>query len=171
MRGVKRFITALFAAMAIFLSSCGITAERTVEASMDNVSLGSISLSLEKRGFSEEVEPQNPAGYYDMYEKYEGYRYYVLEGYAENRGTFAVSQESFKVIADTDGGSREGKLVFMDRMASRFGESLEPDVEIPCLLFVLLKDNETPTAIDVYYNDGYEKGDGSSFDECTHIAI
>lgn len=149
---IKSLMMIVLMLLTAVLSSCG--GDNTEDAVRgDVINIGDLTLKVESREFREEVKPQNPAGYYDMYEDHDGFRYYVLEGYAENSGEEAA-EDDYEVEVDTDGRKREGKILFMDKMASTFGEKAVPGEETPFILFVLCADDEEPEVITVESSDG-----------------
>ena len=150
--------------LLLIFAGCVSRSEEIREVSRDVIELGQITVTAEEKDFRELVEPEEPRGYYEFYEEHEGYRYYVISGTVENTGSAAVPSSAFTVTAETDGSRRDGKLLFLNRLNSEFTEAIEAGDTLPCFLMVLVKDDEVPERLSVFYNSDYSQEDGKSFD-------
>lgn len=149
-------------ASALLLWGCGTQAEHVSEADADSIPLGGVTLETMEEGFRETVEPDNPSGFYDIYDEYEGYRYYVMSGTASNETGEVVRSDAFHVEGRTGGRIREGKLLFLNQGESRFEEKLEEGESRGFVLFLLVAEDEEPEEISIFYNNDFmEQKEGS----------
>lgn len=162
----KRFRIAktigIAAVLALLLCACGTSGESVTEVSGSTVPLGELTLHGESQEFRDTVEPENPSGYYDIYDKYEGYRYYVMTGTAENGSSETIRSNAFYVEGETDGKVREGKLLFLDERDRNFSDGIEAGESRSFVLFMLIGEDEQAEAFRIFYNEGYEKVEKAS---------
>lgn len=150
------FVLCCCATIVLSLTGCGVSAETVTEASWEAIPLGGLILEGESQEFRETVEPNDPSGYYDIYDKHEGYRYYVVTGTAENTASQAIQSDAFYVAGDTDGKAREGKLLFLDEWERNFSNKIEAGESRSFVLFMLIEKDEEPEAFRIFYNEDYE---------------
>lgn len=165
-------VLTLFIMTGLFLAGCGTSGKIVDEVSWNKVSLGAITLQGESREFRDTVQPDNPSGLYDIYDKYEGYRYYVVAGIAENRSSQALRSNSFYVEGETDGRRREGKILFLNEQSSQFEDKIEAETSRSFVLFMLIGEDEEPEAFRIFYNEGYESVEkASNYDHEVKVAV
>lgn len=151
-------------AVMALMTGCGIGGAEVIEASGDTIELGQITVTVEGREFRDQVEPDEPIGYYNLYEEHEGYQYYVIAGTAQNHSGGSISSGGFIVTGETGGKRENGKLVFMDESRSEFVDEIEAEESLPCLIFVLTGEEEEPESVNIFFNGNYRAGDGGQFD-------
>lgn len=155
----------------LLLTSCSAKGEEVTTCPKEDIKLGDIKISLEEGEFQKEVRPENPQGYYTWYEEYEGYRYYVMQGTIKNDSQKTLSQKAVEVTCDTDGKEREGKLLFSNLLKADFLGSISSGNELPCTVFVLVKEDETPKTLHFFYNKDLKPNYSSSYDYCVDVNI
>lgn len=140
-------------------------ADNVTRVSGDTFELGELTLTVNSSEFRDTVEPENPTGYFDYYEEYEGYRYYVMTGTVSSSSTQDVRASAFETVGVTGAGEEDGKLLFMDEESTAFLDSIGAGDERRFLLMMLVKDGAQPEKFRICYNEGYEPGDeGETYD-------
>lgn len=162
-RGCGKILILLMAVTTVTMG-CGVEGAEVIEASGDTIELGQITVTVEGREFRDQVEPDEPIGYYNLYEEHEGYQYYVIAGTAQNHSGGSISSGGFIVTGETGGKRENGKLVFMDESRSEFVDEIEAEESLPCLIFVLTGEEEEPESVNIFFNGNYRAGDGGQFD-------
>lgn len=133
--------------------------------------MGQVIFTAETKEFRDQVAPEEPMGYCNIYQPQEGYRYYVIAGTAENTADFDISSSAFIVEVKTHNSREEGRLLFLDEYESDFVNSLESGQTQPCLIFMPVKDGDTPERLSVFYNKDYSQEEGTSFDCQVDITV
>lgn len=150
---IRSAVFCIYGMWVLLLGGCGASGKKVTEVSGNEISLGKIILTVESQEFRETVEPENPSGFYDIYDQYEGYRYYVGVGTVRNESSEAVRSDFFHVEGDTDGKRRKGKLLFLDEWNSVFTDKIGADESRPFILFILLEEGEKPEGFRIFYNE------------------
>lgn len=156
-------------AAAVFFSGCagkGPQAEEMTRIEGDTFTLADLSLTVESEEYRDSVAPENPEGYFDYYEEYEGYHYCVLEGTVTNSAGAAVRADAFDVIGETDAGEEDARLLFMDEESTAFLDTIGANDERKFILFMLVEDGAEPEEFRIFYNEGYrtpEEGESCDY--------
>ena len=160
------------AAMALEVTGCGVSADNVTEVSWETIPLSGLILEGGSQEFRDTVQPDNPSGYYDIYDEYEGYRYYVIAGTAENTSSETIRADAFYVEGGTDGKTREGKILFLDAQNRNFSNKIEAGESRSFVMFMLIREDEEPEAFRIFYNEGYETVEkASKYDREVDVAV
>lgn len=122
-----------------------------------------ISLKIESTWTGEEVEPENPSGYYYYYNDVEDYHYHVVRGKLINPASQQVQADMFGASAWQGSKELDTKIVLESSDKSTFLGADEPTVgeEPGIYIITLVKDgDEEPDTAEFYYNDGLSEKDG-----------
>lgn len=150
-------ICSLLAATILFcftLTGCNaIKAQNTLTADSDSINIADVSLSRETEEVRDRVEPKNPEGYYDLYEYYEGYNYYVITGKAKNNSANEFFADSCLMKSNVGNKSYDAKIVFLNEDESEFKNSIKPNEECTYIILTLVEKGDKPDGFKIYYNN------------------
>lgn len=142
--------------VSIFTGCNSIKSSSIQTATETTISIDKVSLQREDEGFKEKIAPNKPEGYYDLYEYYEGYRYYAISGKAKNNSIYDFSADTCFLKASNDKTVFDAKIVFMNENESEFTNILKAGQEQKYVIFTLLKDDQDIDNFNIYYNNNFE---------------
>lgn len=122
-----------------------------------------VSLKIESIWTGEEVEPEDPSGYYYYYNDVEDYHYHVVQGKLINPSAQQVQADLFGASAWQGSKELDAKVVLESSDKSTFLGADEPTVgeEPGIYIITLVKDgDEEPDMVEFYYNEGLSEKDG-----------
>ena len=142
----------------------------------DSISIGEdVTLYIEKTEYMSQVKPPTPMGYYDYYPEEEGWRYLVISGTTENRGTKDFDPADCYVESYVDGAPREGKLLILAGPGTEFWDVIPAGSgkgSWDFYLFTLIREEEEPEGISLFYNDSLIKSEeGESWDHEIRLTV
>lgn len=118
---------------------------------LQNIQVADVTFTLEKKGWQEEVSPPSPSGYYQYYEKKDGYTYFILEGSIHNEGDI-IPVSSMEMYFLTENNEKiEAKLLPMSDMKTVFTDDIYIG-DIECYVIGLFKSQETPKSLLILYD-------------------
>ena len=163
------------------LGLAGCAGEEKAEAKEQMEASGSIpigedvTLYIEKTESMSQVKPPNPMGYYDYYPEEEGWKYLVVSGTTENKGAEDFDPSKCHVEGYVDGEPREGKLLILAEPGTEFWDVIPAGSgkgSWDFYLFTLVREEEEPEGISLFYNDGRTKAEeGESWDHEIKIPV
>ena len=122
-----------------------------------NISMNDVSFCVEKTDIRTEVKPNKPSGYYNYYEKKDGFYYYAVMGSANNHGSYPL-QTGKILVQGFNGNSRyEGKLVFLNREESDLVKEIKKGETLKFYFIILIEDGDPiPDKVKIYYTKKFE---------------
>lgn len=118
---------------------------------LQNIQINDLTFDLEEKGWLDEVAPPSPSGYYQYYEKQEGYSYFVLQGEVFNDGdVLPVSSMEMYFLTD-DNEWIEAKLLPMSDMKTVFTDEIYQN-DVACYIIGLFKNQEMPASLTILYD-------------------
>ena len=142
-------------ALGIF-TACGskYTAEQETTVSLDSAfKMGSMEITFDKVEILDEVKPNVTIGYYNYYEKHEGYHYIVAQGIVENKSSSVQDISAVQAVAYKGSAEYEAKLVFSTPGDADLVKEIPAEMKVRCYLIVLCKsDVSSVEKVSLYFN-------------------
>lgn len=116
-----------------------------------------VSLKIESAWTAEEVEPENPSGYFYYYNDEEDSHYYVVKAKLTNPVPQQIQADMFGSSAWRGSEKLDTKLALESSDQSTFLEDDQPSVgsELGVYIITIVKDGEDePDTVEFYYNEG-----------------
>lgn len=170
------FLFFLFLLSIALFSGCGVKERESLAEQIISLQEGQetdlegtdVSLKIESVWTGEEVEPENPGGYFYYYNDVEDYHYHVVQGKLINSSAQQLQADMFGASAWRGSEELDTKVVIESSDKSTFLGDDEPTVgeEPGIYIITLVKDgDEEPDTIGFYYNSGLsEKEDDQLWD-------
>lgn len=171
MLSLKRFSKIVLVVISIFLCfslvGCNnsLKAKNTQKVSGANINIENVEIVITALEERELVAPEKPEGYYDYYEKHDGYEYDVLKGTIVNNSQVTLNTKNIKVKMSAGKKEYDGTFVVQNEAKSEFVQELKPGEKGDCFIISIRKTNDTiNNKAFIYYNTGLTAGDGKTFD-------
>lgn len=154
--------------LMLLLCSCNDKALKGMNSSVlsnkEQIQIDDLHISIEGTEEMQEIKPEHPSGYYEYYEKHDGFHYYVLYGQAGYEGT-ELQSDAITIVGKNDKNDYDGIMVFSDKDKSRFVKTVKNNEKYDCFIIFLMKDgDEKIELVDFYYNEGFSNKKDTIFD-------